>query len=566
MTQGLKCVTIDFMPMLYSLDLERQILALLIKKPSVYAEISRLVEAEDFYHKSGSTGTNAHRSIFEMIMILMKDGHDEQISSVILIERLKASGLTFVDDLKVESYINNSLGMMKVPDSSEGAIALAKELRNYRGRRDYLDTLESLKNSISSGPLLPIPDLVNKVDSGLSSILSTHGEGSEETLALFEDPMARLLSIADNPIGMGFEPPHLPLLTQMASSLLQPGNITVIAARTGVGKTTFALDYCVKTSIANEHIAVLHLDNGEMSADELFCRKLSALSGVREHFIKTGKWRTTTYLNKHGQEVTPEMMQKAIDKALPEVEKYNFQYAGVGGMTPEQKISLVKRHYHSKVGRNKPMILSYDYIKSPYTSTNANLSSWEAVGHEMVLWKNLIKDDITFGGKPCIAMLTSVQQNRSAIARNRSSENLINDASTISLSDQIAQNASYVGLLREVLDDEAQEMPSCYRGADGLPRMTHNLFMEKCRSGGEDYDRQSSQVAIPSLDDDGSVVGTARIQPNSVYLRFENFEVEEICDLRDVAQQMRTGGITPDEDGAETNWMPDEDGGDDEWL
>jgi len=540
--------------LLHSQDLERQVLSLLIKHPAVYADISLLVGPDDFYHKSGDGGTNAHRSIFEMIMILMKDGHGEEISEVILIERLKSSGLTFVDDLATESYIRNSICMQKVAESQ--AITLAKELRNYRARRDYTRMLEELKEDVSSGPLLPLPELVAKVDEGLNSVANIHGEGSEDTVDLFSDPKVRLMSIADNPLGMGFEPPHLPILTQMASSLLQPANITVIAARTGVGKTTFCLDYCVKTSVANGNIPVLHLDNGEMSADELFCRKLSALSGVREHFIKTGKWRTTTYLNQNGQEVTPQMMEKAINKALPLMEEYNLHYAGVGGLTPEQKISLVRRHYYAKVGRGKPMILSYDYLKSPYLSSNSNLSSWEKVGQEMQLFKDLIKDEITFLEKPCIAMMTSVQQNRSAISRNRSTENLINDASTISLSDQIAHNASYVGILRELMDDESQQMPACYRGKDGLPTMTHNLYMEKTRSGGEDYDRQSQMIAVPSLDDDGTAVGTARLSPNSVYLRFENFEVSEICDLREVARQMNTAGIRPDEDGgANGDWI-----------
>ena len=547
--------------MLYSEPLEKEILALLIKHPSVYSDIDRLVESKDFY-------LSCHRKIFDMILILMKDGHDDEISEVVLIDRLEASGVSFSDSIKISEYIRNALGILKVSESS--ALNLAKELRNYRARRDYDAELSVLQKLIRKSDGMSLPELVNTVDSSLSSVVNTHGENSDDVVYLFKDSEEKLLSIAENPIGAGFEPDHLPITTEMVGSLLVPANIFVLSALSGVGKTTYTLDYALKTSVCNGKVPVLHMDNGEMSADELFCRQLCAISGVREYYIRSGKWRTTSYLNEFDQEVTPDMMEKAIYKALPELEKYNFGYIGVGGKTPEEKIRLAKRHYYKNVGRGKPMILSYDYIKSLYTNTNKNLASWEAVGQELQMFKDLIKEEIKFDGKPMVAMITSVQQNRQAIINNRNTSAASNDMSHISLSMQIAQYASQIGHLRKLNPEELLEIPACYRGKDGEPLMTHNMLFDKTRYGGEDFNRQSSMVSFPALDETGEAVGTSRIVPNSIYLRSSDFKIDEVCDARQLAESMRTGGISPIEDGDiaaidNINFSPIEDGGDDVW-
>ena len=61
--------------------------------------------------------------------------------------------------------------------------------------------------------------------------------------------------------------PH-PRLQEMFGSLLRPGNITTIVARSGVGKTNFVMDFCTKVSLKHS-IPVIHFDNGEMSKEEL---------------------------------------------------------------------------------------------------------------------------------------------------------------------------------------------------------------------------------------------------------------------------------------------------------
>ena len=76
----------------------------------------------------------------------------------------------------------------------------------------------------------------------------------------------------------------------MYGSILRPGNITVVVARSGVGKTQFCMHYA--TQVASQYdVPVLHFDNGEMSKEELIMRQCASISGIPSHLLESGKWR-----------------------------------------------------------------------------------------------------------------------------------------------------------------------------------------------------------------------------------------------------------------------------------
>ena len=94
----------------------------------------------------------------------------------------------------------------------------------------------------------------------------------------------------NNPLTeFGMMGPH-PKVNQIYGCLLRAGNITVIVARSGVGKTNFCMDYTTKVSLKYD-VPILHFDNGEMSKEELIMRQCAALSGVPMHLLESGKWR-----------------------------------------------------------------------------------------------------------------------------------------------------------------------------------------------------------------------------------------------------------------------------------
>ena len=90
---------------------------------------------------------------------------------------------------------------------------------------------------------------------------------------------------------------------------------------------------------------------------------------------------------------------------------------------------------------------------------------------------------------------------------------------------------------------ELQIEPDCYS------RATHRLKCVKFRHLGEDRLRATEPVLIPAIDENGEAVGNDRAEPNCIFLRMDNFGVEEVGDLRDMAQQMGVDNILPNEDG-----------------
>ena len=262
------------------------------------------------------------------------------------------------------------------------------------------------------------------------------------------------------------------------------------------------MDFCTKVSVA-EKIPVLHLDNGEMSKEELLMRQCASLSGVPLNLLETGQWR------KAGAETV-----KKVRSVWGTVKNYQFFYQNVGGMAVDSMIQMIKHFYFSKVKRGNPLILSFDYIKTTSENTK-NKSEWQIVGEMVDKFKRLIQRDVTVDGEPMIAMMTSVQSNRQGITTNRNSDNIVEDESIVSLSDRITQFSSHLFSLRQkTLDELAVE--------EGFG--THRLTCFKYRHLGSDIHRAIQPVRMPNGD----------LKRNFINLNFDNFDISEVGDLQDM--------------------------------
>jgi hypothetical protein len=180
-------------------------------------------------------------------------------------------------------------------------------------------------------------------------------------------------------------------------------------------------------------------------------------------------------------------------------------------------VNLVKRFYYSKVGRGNEMIFNFDYIKTTSENSN-NKSEWQVVGEMVDKFKKLVQRDILFEGNPMIAMMTSVQSNRSGITNNRRAENIVEDESVVSLSDRITQFSSHLFSLRQKSQDEMADSPNFG---------THKLSCFKHRHLGSNYMRALQPVR---LSDDVTMA------KNSIYLNFDNFNITEVGDTVDLVR------------------------------
>jgi len=194
-------------------------------------------------------------------------------------------------------------------------------------------------------------------------------------------------------------------------------------------------------------------------------------------------------------------------------------------------INVLKRFYYSQVGRGKKMIFSFDYIKTTSEKNSKNQSHWQLIGDMVTKFKNCIQHEICEDGEPMIPMITSVQSNRYGITNNRSSENVVDDESIVSLSDQITQFSSHLFVLRKKTLDEQENEPASFG--------THKLICLKYRHLGENALRAIDPIELP----DGGK------RNNYLHLNMHNFNITERGDLIDMLDFQELNGINPNEDG-----------------
>ena len=440
----------------------------------------------------------------------------EVLDEVLLSQRVKSLGMSFEDNINIGDYIK-ALSMRQI--SKEGVVKTAKELKKITVRREIhdasIDVAKSMKSISASSTY---DQIVSEADKIYNEKINLYEIGSSNPENLFDDMEDWIEDRGNNPIDeFGLMGPHK-RVNECYGSLLRPGNITVVVARAGVGKTQFCMDFCTKVSAINNNVPILHFDNGEMSKEELIVRQCSALSGVPMHLLETGRWRQA------GQEV--------IDKVRDtwkKVKDFKFFYYNVAGHSIESMINIIRRFYFSEVGRGNKMIFSFDYIKTSYEKQNG-LSSWETVGRMVDKFKQLIQKELCFSEGPTVSMLTSVQSNRLGITNNRNSDNIVDDESVVSLSDQITQFCSHLFLLRKKTMDEIQSEPEDFG--------THKLISLKYRWLGKDVHRALQPVEMPD--------GTKK--NNYINLHMENFGIEEKGDLQDLVDNVNSQGVGAVED------------------
>ena len=242
------------------------------------------------------------------------------------------------------------------------------------------------------------------------------------------------------------------------------------------------------------------------------------------HLLESGKWRQS------GEDVV-----NKVRSVWSKVKDLKFYYYNVGGMDVDSMVNTLKRFYYSKVGRGNKMIFSFDYIKT--TSENiANKSEWQVVGEMVDKFKKCVQKEILWEGEPIIPMITSVQSNRYGITNNRTAQTIVDDESIVSLSDRITQFCSHMFILRNKTADEIE--------VEGQRFGTHKLINVKARHLGDDIAGAIEPVRVGDS-----------LRKNAINLDFNNFNISECGDLRDIARVLN-GEEDLDSDGRQET-IPD---------
>ncbi len=261
----------------YDESAERAVLGAMIEDPENIPTVLEYLREEDFYFET-------HRKLFSLLCKL-RDEKGVNWDDIVLREYLIKTGL--------DSQIQMSFVYALLEEAAHGpllyeAVRVVKEKSGLRRLMELsLDVLRSIKEVHDFNVI--IDSLTHRVIELSERQTITHyqhiKEVVDDVLEIIDLHSKEEKVITGTPTGF----------TELDSTTtgFHPGDLVIIAARPGMGKSSFMLSMAINMARQSIPVVIYSL---EMSAHQLVMRALSMLSGVplqniRKGFIKEEDWK-----------------------------------------------------------------------------------------------------------------------------------------------------------------------------------------------------------------------------------------------------------------------------------
>ena len=257
----------------HSLEAEQSVLGGLMVNNRAWVDVADQLAAEDFY-------TRDHQVIWTGIGALMQTG--KAVDFVTLSEHFRSLGA--LGEVGGTAYLATLAS-----DTPSGA-----NVRTYAGIVRKLALQRGLiaagQDAIASGfsPDGREPsELIDRAEQQLAELRSRGARGAQQARAygeLVEDAEKHLDAASKNRAHLLGLSTGFPVLDRMTKGL-RPGQLVIVGARPGMGKTTFAMNVAEHAACAGTGVAVFSM---EMSAEELVQRSIASLAGISLDAIRDG--------------------------------------------------------------------------------------------------------------------------------------------------------------------------------------------------------------------------------------------------------------------------------------
>ena len=244
---------------LYDLDMERAILSSLLQNEDAYGELSEIISVGDFFYKP-------HADIYEAIVKC--SSHNEPIAP------------SFVKKWLAERYDDGAFTEVVATSGVVDAPKYALELREKSIKRSLIKVAHEIPSMVNEA-------VRSKDSSKIYELIDEERHGgikkSHEIIADVVEELKRQKALAGlELVGLdtGFR------FLNDCTKGLKPGELIIIAARPGMGKTAFALNLMMKTLQSGKGVVFFSL---EMPSVQLMYRILSALSSIPLSDIMSAK-------------------------------------------------------------------------------------------------------------------------------------------------------------------------------------------------------------------------------------------------------------------------------------
>ncbi|HYJ60482.1 MAG TPA: replicative DNA helicase [Actinomycetota bacterium] len=245
-----------------NLDAEQSVLGAMMLSTDAMADVVEILEADDFYR-------SAHGRIYAALRDLF--AHGEPIDTITAVEALRRQGI--LDQVGGALYLRD---LVEQVPTAAGAVHYARIVSDAALRRrligaaaDIIDTAyvgADDADTIADGAEQRIYDVARREDREETAVI---GDLVNQAMIDLESIQNRESAYTGIPTGFT----DLDTLT----SGLQEGNLVVIAARPGVGKSSLAMNVARNVAVGGQPVAVFSL---EMSRTEIGMRLLCAEAHV----------------------------------------------------------------------------------------------------------------------------------------------------------------------------------------------------------------------------------------------------------------------------------------------
>lgn len=263
----------------HDLEAERSVLAAMLLSQDVLNECISAVRGDDFYLYS-------HRALYQAMCTMFDRG-------------MPVEPISLADHLKSEGTLERVGGMPYLLELNGNSFALA----SWRHHLDILRRHATLRQIIAASARITslafdapedTKEVVDRAESMLLEVTTRDIDSSFQSLEqIMGDLYNELGEMCADPDGsMGVRTGYPGIDNHLLG--LRPGQMVVIGARPGVGKTSFALNLATNAAANGASVALFSL---EMSKVEIAQRLLSAqaripLSAIRGARIQDNQWPT----------------------------------------------------------------------------------------------------------------------------------------------------------------------------------------------------------------------------------------------------------------------------------
>jgi replicative DNA helicase len=260
----------EFKELPWDKEAERAVLGGILLDPKFLFIVLAIIRTEDIY-------LTAHRNIFTAMQRLQSAG-------------LAIDALTIKSELQKADQLEQSGGLSYVGLLSDG-IPAALNIESYckiikeksRLRQAIAACAETEARCFQAQD--DSADIVADHQKRIRAICGANGDGFHAGLDAINDTFDFIIKRKDNPNKVTGIPTGIQPLDDITTGF-QPGDLIVMSAKTGFGKTALALNAATHAMLRdNRKVVIFSL---EMSREQLGTRMISSESGIDSYLLRTG--------------------------------------------------------------------------------------------------------------------------------------------------------------------------------------------------------------------------------------------------------------------------------------